>query len=76
VKETESFTGWSLAARKQFVVDETLKMTEDGVSYVLTKDVLFKSPSAAAATLSGRAINGWTAWKDKDGNTLDENLRK
>lgn len=40
------------------------------------KDYLFKSPSAAAATTTGRPINGWTAWRDESGNTLDSNLRK
>lgn len=76
IRETESFGGWSQAARKRFLEDGTLVEKGDGVSYVYTKDVLFKSPSAAAATTTGRPINGWTAWKDEAGNTLDENLRK
>ncbi len=75
IKETESFTGWSLSARKSFIEDKTLIEVGDGLSYTLTRDVLFKSPSAAAATLTGRSINGWTAWKDLNGKTLDENLR-
>lgn len=76
IKETKSFWGWSLAARKRFLEEGTLKNIGDGISYVYTKDVLFKSPSAAAATTSGRPSNGWTMWKDDQGNTLDENLRK
>ena len=75
IKETESFGGWSLAARKRFLDDGTLTKTEDNLAYVFTRDTVFKSPSAAAATLSGRSINGWTAWKDKDGKTLDEKIR-
>lgn len=76
IKQTESFWGWSLAARKRFLDDGTLVDNGDGVSYHYTKDVLFKSPSAAAATTRGASTNGWTAWKDEEGNTLDENLRK
>lgn len=76
IRETEAFWGWSQNARKKFLEDGTIKDSGDGVSYVFTKDMLFKSPSAAAATLTGRPINGWTAWKDNDGNTLDDNLRK
>lgn len=76
IRETESFWGWSQAARKRFLEDGTLVESGDGSSYVYTKDVLFKSPSAAAATTTGRPINGWTAWKDEAGNTLDENVRK
>lgn len=76
IRETEAFLGWSQNARKRFLEDGTIKDNGDSVSYVFTKDMLFKSPSAAAATLTGRPINGWTAWKDEQGNTLDENLRK
>ena len=76
IKETVAFWGWSQSARKRFVAEGVLKDNGDGVSYVYTKDVLYKSPSAAAATTTGRPINGWTAWKDDKGNTLDENLRK
>lgn len=76
IRETEAFWGWSQAARKRFLEDGTLADNGDDVSYIYTKDTLFKSPSAAAATTMGRPVNGWTAWKDESGNTLDENLRK
>lgn len=75
IRETEAFWGWSKAARERFLTEGVLMDNKDGVSYVFTKDVLFNSPSAAAATATGRPINGWTAWKDEKGNTLDENLR-
>lgn len=76
IRETDSFLGWSQAARRKFLEDGTLISNEDGISFLYTKDVLFKTPSAAAATTMGRPVNGWTAWKDEMGNTLDENLRK
>ncbi|MEK7556065.1 MAG: GIY-YIG nuclease family protein [Patescibacteria group bacterium] len=76
IRETEAFFGWSKAARKKFLEDGTLVDNEDGISYKFTKDAVFNSPTAAAATVTGRPINGWTAWKDESGKTLDENIRK
>ncbi len=75
-RETIAFTGWAKEARRRFLEDGTLIDTGDGISYLYTKDIVFRTPSAAAATTVGSPINGWTAWKDKDGNTLDDNLRK
>jgi hypothetical protein len=43
---------------------------------VFQEDYIFNSPSAAAVTIKGRASNGWTAWKNKEGKTLDELKRK
>ena len=76
IRETDSFWGWSLAARKKFTQDGIFKDSGDGVSYIFTRDVLFKSPSAAASTIKGTATNGWTAWRDESNKTMDENLRK
>ena len=76
IRETEAFWGWSQNTRKQFVQDGTFIEKGDNISYILTKDFIFNSPSAAAATMTGRPINGWTAWKDEQGSTLDDNLRK
>lgn len=76
IKEVPSFGGWAQMARKQFLLDGTFVDNDDGISYRYTKDVLFKSPTAAAAATAGRSINGWIEWKDTKGNTLDENVRK
>ena len=74
ISETNSFGGWAQAARQQFLQDTSL--VAEGGSYRLTRDITFRKPSAAAATIAARSINGWTAWKDASGNTLDENVRK
>lgn len=75
-KESPSFGGWSQAARRRFLKEGVLvPSAQSKESYVLAQDTIFKSPSAAAATLTGRSINGWMAWKDDKGHTLDENLR-
>lgn len=39
---------------------------------IFTKDMLFLSPSTAAAMVLGRNSNGLTEWKDKNGKTLKE----
>lgn len=75
-RDAKTLHGWSFNARKRFIDDGTFKDNGDDLSYILTKDVLFKSPSAAAATMTGMSINGWIVWKDEHGHTLDENLRK
>ena len=48
----------------------------DNGKLVLTSDKVFSSTSAAADFCIGRPSNGWTEWKDKDGNTLDSVYRK
>ncbi|MDQ6985204.1 MAG: DUF4357 domain-containing protein [Candidatus Dojkabacteria bacterium] len=45
-------------------------------SYILTKNLLFSSPSAASGACLARSSNGWTDWKNKEGKTLDELKRK
>lgn len=75
IKETPSFTGSGPRLRKK-LIEENIIVPLDDKSYVFTRDYIFKTPSAAGDTVMGRATNGWTGWKDKDGNTLDQNLRK
>lgn len=76
IKETDTFPGSYLTIRKKLIESGTLKDAGDKRFYVFTKNVLFKSPSSAAGVVTGRSINGWTAWKDEKGNSLDDNLRK
>jgi hypothetical protein len=78
IRETDSFSGtaasvirWQLKQEDSGVLKE-----HDDKTFVFTQDFIFSSPSQAAATITGRAINGWTAWEDSKGNTLDENKRK
>jgi len=48
---------------------------KDGEMY-MNSDRLFGSPSSAACFCLGTSSNGWKDWKDKDGKTLDELIRK
>ena len=43
---------------------------------VFQTDHIFNSPSAAAGTILARRANGWSAWKNKSGVTINELLRK
>ena len=51
--------------REQLIADGTLELAGDGGCYVFTKDVLFKRPSAASATVLGRTDNGRISWRLK-----------
>jgi hypothetical protein len=48
------------------------KLADTGSLLVFTEDVLFNSPSAAAAVVYGNNTNGRLAWKADDGRTLKE----
>lgn len=74
VKQSGSFGGWAEAARTAFVEQGILRKASDD-TYEFTTDQIFKKPSPAAAVIAARSINGWTAWKDASGNTLDQNAR-
>lgn len=39
---------------------------------ILQENVLFRSPSYAAAFVIGGSVNGLTEWKNRDGKTLKE----
>lgn len=76
IRETKSFIGgYAFLARKQLLAERKIQVFSND-SYCFEDEVIFKSPSAAAAVITGRSINGWTAWKDVRGKTLDDNLRK
>jgi hypothetical protein len=47
-------------------------MRQEGDKVIFEKDHLFSSPSMAAIALMGRNANGWTEWRDKNGNSLDK----
>ena len=70
VLETKSAQSWILNLRKK-LIDQKILQQENG-HFKFSKDQIFNSPSAAAATVLGRSSNGWTRWKDIEGKTLDE----
>jgi hypothetical protein len=42
----------------------------------LTENVAFKSPNNAGGFATGRSVNAWLIWKDQEGRTMDEVMRK
>lgn len=74
-KETPGFKGSGPRLRRK-LVEEGVFQELDDKSYIFTRDYIFTSPSAAGDAVSGRSTNGWTMWNDKNGKTLDENVRK
>jgi hypothetical protein len=59
-----------LTLRQQLLSDGSL-IPQDG-HLLFTKDVEFTSPSQAASIVHGGNMNGLTAWKDTNGNTLGD----
>jgi hypothetical protein len=56
------------AHREQLIANGAIEEQAETIRFA--KDVLFTSPSAAAAVLAGGAYNGREAWKDEQGTTL------
>lgn len=69
VASTPSF---QFGRRRREELVEAAVLVEDGDSYVLTRDFVFRSPSEAAAVLLGRNANGRTEWRSESGQTLKE----
>ena len=51
-------------------------LKQEGNILIFTDDYTFSSPSASAAVVLARRANGWIEWKDKNGKTMDELIRK
>ncbi|MGL4852353.1 MAG: GIY-YIG nuclease family protein [Phocaeicola sp.] len=68
---TNSF---SWAEKREKLIKEYTSL-KDG-KLIMESDRTFSSPSTAADFCLGRSCNGWTIWKDKDGQTLDSVYRK
>lgn len=54
-----------LQLREQLLADAALNPSGDGNTLVFTRDVKFKSPSAASATVLARTDNGRNSWRLK-----------
>ena len=63
---------WS-EKRQSMITEYT---SNDDGKLIMTSDITFASPSAAADFCIGSSNNGWIIWKDADGNTLDSVYRK
>ncbi len=68
----------TLAERRLFILLATIKeyASTKGGAVVMDVNKTFSSPSTAASFCFGNSNNGWTNWKDKEGQTLDAVYRK
>lgn len=62
-------------AKRQALIDQGI-LKPEADRLIFTKDTIFKSPSPAAVFLLGRAANGWTEWKDAQGRTLADVMKR
>ncbi len=74
VKKGSQFADKEANSCAQSIINHRNKLISDGkvVNGVFTEDVLFSSPSIAAACIFGINTNGRTAWLNKDGKTLKD----
>lgn len=66
------YPAW-LTEREQILKDMADYL--DG-TYVLNQNIPFNSPSRASGFATGRNSNGWNEWKNADGKSMDEVMRK
>lgn len=71
---TNSSTDTLKASRADKLANKYKNETE--TYYVLSEDIVFETPSGAAVFVNAGFANGWKVWKDSDGKTLDELIRK
>ena len=69
-KEVASIHPYLSNLRKDLLSQKV--MEDGGTVYLLLQDYVFGSPSTASGALLGRATNGRTDWKDRDGRSLKE----
>lgn len=74
LEESKGAGSWVIEMRNDLKQKNVLK--QEGNVLVFTDDYTFSSPSASAAVVLARKANGWTEWKDKNGKTMDELIRK
>jgi len=67
---TKTLGNYIKVIHKNLINDSVL--IDNGNTYKLIENHIFKSPSGAACFVLGRNANGWTEWINKDGITLDE----
>jgi len=61
---------YMITLRNKLLKDEILVELDGKLKFM--EDYIFNSPSTAGGVVLGRSTNGWKAWKNKQGVTLDE----
>lgn len=80
-KGSKALNGTSPSCHK-YIIDLRNKLIDAGTLslvgnlYEFTEDYVFSSPSTAGAVVAGRSTNGWTAWRNTAGKTIDQLKRQ
>lgn len=70
---------WGKAFPKALTEREDLFMSSGqdlGDSVEIISNIPTRSPNHAGGIVTGRNVNAWISWKNKDGKTMDEVMRK
>lgn len=62
----------TLPRRRQRLIEDGVLSVQDDGTITFDENHAFSTPSGAAVIVQGQHTNGWTAWKDQQGRTLDE----
>lgn len=62
--------------RRNELLGNNFKSSDSNELIFTEKDIIFNSPSSASCFCLGMSSNGWIDWKNKEGKTLDEVVRK
>ena len=49
---------------------------DSGDTFLIRENISLNSPNEAATFVTGRSANAWLTWKNNDGKTMDEVMRK
>lgn len=74
IKESASCPSSIIDLRKQ-LIDDGILITSDN-KYVFTEDYIVGSPSRASDLIMGNSANGWDQWKNAEGISLNDIVRK
>jgi hypothetical protein len=74
LEESKTAGTWVTGMREDLRQKNVLK--QEGNILIFTDDYTFSSPSASAAAVLARRANGWSEWKDKNGKSMDQLIRK
>lgn len=66
---------FALNERRELLAKKA-KPLEGGKTFELTDDITFKSANKAGGFAAGANINAWVTWKNSEGQTMDEVMRK
>lgn len=70
---------WAKAFPKSLIEREELLKANGkdlGESFELINNIPARSPNHAGGIVAGRSINAWISWKNSNGKTMDEVMRK